>query len=177
MNSDEKIISQTEFAREAGVSPQAIAAAIREGRFSPAAVVQTPRGKRLYHERARKEWAQISFVGKSRKPSSDGGLTLSEKKMIADTAVSTRRAEILDLQKRELSGELVRVEAVEREWVDVGTRIRNLLLAMPAVAAPQVDAIFAQKLRPAKRRAAIQELLEEKVTEALLSLGEDILKG
>ena len=161
---EKSIISQSQFAGLVGVSRQAVGKAIDSHRLSPACVVVSPYGRQLIRELALREWAELHLTH------CDKTDDLRANKLAADVAVAEARAAILDLQKREMTGELVRVEAVEREWVDIGTRIRNLLLAMPAVVAAQIDALGARGLKPAQRCQLIEELLDAKIREALAPL-------
>lgn len=155
------LISRAEAARALGVTPEAVYAAVKSGRLS---VIKGRDGKPLVNsETMREEWEKNTQkrIGVGPKPPGNGRdkpqLRSREERMkpreegrisktseaIPDYDESRARtehlkAELLELDRQQKEGLLVRAADVEHEWVEVITRARTKLLGIPTKAKQRI---------------------------------------
>jgi len=147
------LITRAEAARALGVSAEAVYAAVKSGRLS---VVSGSDGRPMVNsETMREEWARNTQtkIGVGPKAPGDGGVkkplrsreermgerVAKTKEVIPDYDESRARtehlkAELLELDRQQKEGQLVRVEDVEREWLEIITMARTKLLGVPTKA-------------------------------------------
>lgn len=147
------LITRAEAARALGVSAEAVYAAVKSGRLS---VVSGLDGRPMVNsETMREEWARNTQtkIGVGPKAPGDGGVkkplrsreermgerVAKTKEVIPDYDESRARtehlkAELLELDRQQKEGQLVRVEDVEREWLEIITMARTKLLGIPTKA-------------------------------------------
>ena len=155
------LISRAEAARALGVTPEAVYAAVKSGRLS---VIQGRDGKPLVNsETMREEWARNTQTrigmgpkapgpGKEKKPlrSREERMTSREEPRISRTSESIPdydesrartehlKAELLELDRQQKEGMLVKAEEIEHEWVEIITRARTKLLGIPTKAKQRI---------------------------------------
>ena len=155
------LITRAEAARALGVSAEAVYAAVKAGRLS---VVTGRDGKPLVNsETMREEWSRNTQtrIGMGPKPPGEGRakkpLRSKEERMksndepkisktseaIPDYDESRARtehlkAELLELERQQKEGLLVKAEDVEHEWVEIITRARTKLLGIPTKAKQRI---------------------------------------
>ena len=147
------LITRAEAARALGVSAEAVYAAVKTGRLS---VVSGADGRPMVNsETMREEWARNTQtkIGVGPKAAGDGGVKKplrSREERMGERVTKTReaipdydesrartehlKAELLELDRQQKEGQLVRVEDVEREWLEVITMARTKLLGIPTKA-------------------------------------------
>ena len=147
------LITRAEAARALAVSAEAVYAAVKSGRLS---VVTGADGRPMVNsETMREEWARNTQtkIGVGPKAPGDGGVkkplrsreermgerVAKTKEVIPDYDESRARtehlkAELLELDRQQKEGQLVRVEDVEREWLEIITMARTKLLGIPTKA-------------------------------------------
>jgi len=155
------LITRAEAARALGVTPEAVYAAVKSGRLS---VIQSRDGKPLVNsETMREEWAKNTQTrigmgpkppgpGKEKKPlrSREERMASREEPRISRTSESIPdydesrartehlKAELLELERQQKEGLLVKAEEVEHEWVEIITRARTKLLGIPTKAKQRI---------------------------------------
>jgi len=154
------LVTRAEAARILGVSAEAVYAAVKTKRLS---VVTGRDGKPLVNtDTMREEWARNTQTrigigpkppgpGRKKKPlrSKEERMGTSEerigktKESIPEYDESRARtehlkAELLELERQQKEGLLVRAEDVEREWVEIITLARTKLLGIPTKAKQRI---------------------------------------
>lgn len=154
------LVTRAEAARMLGVSAEAVYAAVKTNRLS---VVKGRDGKPLVNtETMREEWAKNTQTrigmgpkapgpGREKKPlrSKEERMRTPEerigktKESIPDYDESRARtehlkAELLELDRQQKEGLLVRAEDVEREWIEIITLARTKLLGIPTKAKQRI---------------------------------------
>ena len=155
------LISRAEAARALGVTPEAVYAAVKSGRLS---VINDRDGKPLVNsETMREEWMRNTQTrigvgpkaagpGREKKPlrSREERMKGKEDVRISKTNESIPdydesrartehlKAELLELDRQQKEGLLVRAQDVEHEWVEIITRARTKLLGIPTKAKQRI---------------------------------------
>ena len=180
------LITRSEAARAMGVTPEAVYAAVKAGRLS---TIAGKDGKPLVNsETMREEWAKNTQtrIGMGPKPPGEGAakkpLRSKEERMavkseprisktseaIPDYDESRARtehlkAELLELERQQKEGLLVKAEEVEHEWVEIITRARTKLLGIPTKAKQRIPDLDTDAIG----------VLDDIVREALEDLSEE----
>tara|TARA_S200002703_G_scaffold142975_1_gene135657 strand:- start:779 stop:1333 length:555 start_codon:yes stop_codon:yes gene_type:complete len=180
------LVTRAEAARALGVTPEAVYAAVKTGRLS---VVTGKDGKPLVNaETMREEWARNTQTrigvgpkapgdGRAKKPlrnkeermkSNDEPRISKTSEAIPDYDESRARtehlkAELLELERQQKEGLLVKAEDVEHEWVEIITRARTKLLGIPTKAKQRIPDLDTDAIG----------LLDDIVREALEDLAVD----
>jgi len=156
------LISRSEAARALGVSPEAVYAAVKSGRLS---VKKDAYGKPVVNsETMREEWHKNTQtrIGIGPKPAGPGKekkpLRSREERMAPDVAqpriskthesipeydesrarTEHLKAELLELDRQQKEGLLVKAEDIELEWSEIITRARTKLLGIPTKAKQRI---------------------------------------
>ena len=156
------LISRSEAARAVGVSPEAVYAAVKSGRLS---VKKDSSGKPVVDsETMREEWARNTQTrigigpkaagsGKEKKPLRSREERMAsgvEQPRISKTQESIPdydesrartehlKAELLELDRQQKEGLLVKAEDIALEWSEIITRARTKLLGIPTKAKQRI---------------------------------------
>lgn len=78
------------------------------------------------------------------------------------------RERAFNLRKKE--GQFVGIEAAERAWYSAGRRVRDLLLLIPDVLAPEIVGVVRGQVNDVMAAGMVREMLDAKLREALQSL-------
>lgn len=175
------LITKAEAGRALGVTRQAVYKAVKEGRLP---VVRTRDGQELINsETLRDEWAANTMqkVGVGPKPPMgerafpvarprrDGSLADPEPgDAVPDYNESRARtehlkAELLELERKEKEGLLVRVSDVQAKWAEVITISRTKVLGIPSKAKQRIPDLTQDQVVVLEDivREALEELAEE----------------
>lgn len=161
-----ELISQAEYARRRGVSPQAVSLAVRAGR------IPTSRGK-INRRAADRAWRANTDQAKPR--NSVNGQPRAVRTNGKATSYAANRAsrelyqaKITRMEYEELMGQLVRVDVVRATWFRRARQARDLVLAIPDRLAPVLaacsDAFEVQRILAEELRRACEELNREPET-------------
>lgn len=175
------LITKAEAGRVLGVTRQAVYKAVKEGRLS---VVRTRDGQELIDsETLREEWAANTMqkvgvgpkppMGESvfppERPKRDRALTDPEPGDIVPDYNESRarteylKAELLELERKEKEGLLVRASEVQAKWVEVITISRTKVLGIPSKAKQRIPDLTQDQVVVLEDivREALEELSEE----------------
>jgi hypothetical protein len=188
MSDDPQLIGIRAFARLVGVSHAAVQDAIKRGRLT--AVTNTPRGNKLFRAEALEEWQQTRCPGNNNHFSESGPEAAGELAEEVESEGSadelspeekknwgiryTKESALLKLEQRkkvrlermELEGKLHRDEDVEAVWIEMLSRFRTRILAIPAKLAPLIAS------RPKSSPEEVQKIIDAEVRQALTELAE-----
>jgi len=180
------LITRSEAARAMGVTPEAVYAAVKAGRLS---TVAGKDGKPLVNsETMREEWAKNTQtrIGMGPKPPGEGAakkplrskeerMAVKSKPRISKTSEAIPdydesrartehlKAELLELERQQKEGLLVKAEEIEHEWVEIITRARTKLLGIPTKAKQRIPDLDTDAIG----------VLDDIVREALEDLSEE----
>ena len=159
------LISKSEAATVLGVSPAAITHAIKKGRIVP---VQRDGKEWIDGETLREQWGNARSRMRnvnSRVPKSEGGVRDLGKitrapEDLPDYNESRARtewlkAELMELERAEKEGELVRADEVSKTWGDLVAITRTKMMAVPSKAKQRIPEI------PADAFVALEEIVRE----------------
>ena len=162
------LITKSEAATVLGVSPAAVTHAIRKGRIVP---VQRDGKEWIDGETLREQWANARSRMRnvnSRVPKPDGvgdigkvsRAVVRSAEELPDYNESRARtewlkAELMELERAEKEGELVRADEVSKAWGDLVAITRTKMMAVPSKAKQRIPEI------PADAFVALEEIVRE----------------
>ena len=158
------LISKSEAATVLGVSPAAITHAIKKGRIVP---VQRDGKEWINGETLREQWGNArsrmrNVNSRVPKPGSvvDVGKVSRAAEDLPDYNESRARtewlrAELMELERAEKEGELVRADEVSKAWGDLVAITRTKMMAVPSKAKQRIPEI------PADAFVALEEIVRE----------------
>jgi excisionase family DNA binding protein len=133
------LITRSEAARALGVTPEAVYAAVKTGRLP---VVRTADGRELVNsETMREHWAKNT-----------------------QRRIEHLKAELLELDRKQKEGVLVKAEEVELKWVEIVTLARTKILGIPTKAKQRIPDLDTDAV----------SMLEDIVRETLEDLSESV---
>ena len=154
------LISKSEAATVLGVSPAAVTHAIKKGRIVP---VQRDGKEWIDGETLREQWGNA----RSRMRNVNSRVPKSEPKTVVRTAedlpdynesrarTEWLKAELMELERAEKEGELVRADEVSKTWGDLVAITRTKMMAVPSKAKQRIPEI------PADAFVALEEIVRE----------------
>ena len=138
-------ITAAEAARRAGISHQAMAKAIRDGRVTrksngmvDSRTFQRELRDNTHPGRAKRVSGQRIEPRNGTPEQIDQQRTASSTYVTGRAAATAIKARMLELEYKRMAGEVVATEAVRKEAFEAHRRVRDLLLGMPARLAPVV---------------------------------------
>ena len=158
------LISKSEAATVLGVSPAAITHAIKKGRIVP---VQRDGKEWIDGETLREQWGNArsrmrNVNSRVPKPGcvGDVGKVSKAQEDLPDYNESRARtewlkAELMELERAEKEGELVRADEVSKTWGDLVAITRTKMMAVPSKAKQRIPEI------PADAFVALEEIVRE----------------
>ena len=158
------LISKSEAATVLGVSPAAITHAIKKGRIVP---VQRDGKEWIDGETLREQWGNArsrmrNVNSRVPKPAGVGdvGKVSRAAEDLPDYNESRARtewlkAELMELERAEKEGELVRADEVSKTWGDLVAITRTKMMAVPSKAKQRIPEI------PADAFVALEEIVRE----------------
>ena len=158
------LISKSEAATVLGVSPAAITHAIKKGRIVP---VQRDGKEWIDGETLREQWGNArsrmrNVNSRVPKPGvvGDVGKVSKAAEDLPDYNESRARtewlkAELMELERAEKEGELVRADEVSKAWGDLVAITRTKMMAVPSKAKQRIPEI------PADAFVALEEIVRE----------------
>lgn len=154
------LISKSEAATVLGVSPAAITHAIKKGRIVP---VDRDGKEWINGETLREQWGNA----RSRMRNVNSRVSKPEPKTVVRTAedlpdynesrarTEWLKAELMELERAEKEGELVRADEVSKAWGDLVAITRTKIMAVPSKAKQRIPEI------PADAFVALEEIVRE----------------
>ena len=170
------LITRSEAARALGVTPEAVYAAVKTGRLP---VVRTADGRELVNsETMREHWAKNTQrrIGRRPKPAAGQKAFPAARPRMAKTEESIPdydesrartehlKAELLELDRKQKEGVLVKAEEVELKWVEIVTLARTKILGIPTKAKQRIPDLDTEAVT----------VLEDIVRETLEDLSESV---
>lgn len=170
------LITRAEAARAMGVTPEAVYAAVKAGRLP---VVRTADGRELVNsETMREHWAKNTQrrIGRGPKPPAGQKAFPAARPRMAKTEESIPdydesrartehlKAELLELDRKQKEGVLVKAEEVELKWVEIVTLARTKILGIPTKAKQRIPDLDTEAVT----------VLEDIVRETLEDLSEGV---
>ncbi|NBQ49977.1 MAG: hypothetical protein EBV86_06560 [Marivivens sp.] len=154
------LISKSEAATVLGVSPAAITHAIKKGRIVP---VQRDGKEWIDGETLREQWGNARSRMRnvnSRVPKPEAKTVVRTAEDLPDYNESRARtewlkAELMELERAEKEGELVRADEVAKAWGDLIAITRTKMMAVPSKAKQRIPEI------PADAFVALEEIVRE----------------
>ena len=158
------LISKSEAATVLGVSPAAITHAIKKGRIVP---VQRDGKEWIDGETLREQWGNArsrmrnvnSRVPKPRGVGDVGKVSRAAEDLPDYNESRARtewlKAELMELERAEKEGELVRADEVSKAWGDLVAITRTKMMAVPSKAKQRIPEI------PADAFVALEEIVRE----------------
>lgn len=129
-------VSYSEFAKNIGVSAEAVRKAIKNDRFDWRALKEekTKTGKVKYKinlSEGRIQW-EANRYGADQSPSHDAS------KNDAKQREATANANIAELKYQEMDGQLIRTDAVKIHFSKIATNLREAFLSLPVRVSPEL---------------------------------------
>ena len=154
------LISKSEAATVLGVSPAAVTHAIKKGRIVP---VQRDGKEWIDGETLREQWGNARSRMRnvnSRVPKAEPKTAVRTAEDLPDYNESRARtewlkAELMELERAEKEGELVRADEVSKAWCDLVAITRTKVMAVPSKAKQRIPEI------PADAFVALEEIVRE----------------
>jgi len=154
------LISKSEAATVLGVSPAAVTHAIKKGRIVP---VQRDGKEWIDGETLREQWGNARSRMRnvnSRVPKPEAKTVVRAAEDLPDYNESRARtewlkAELMELERAEKEGELVRADEVSKAWGDLIAITRTKMMAVPSKAKQRIPEI------PADAFVALEEIVRE----------------
>lgn len=167
---EKEYVSQAEFARRCGVTRQNVNKQVREGRIAALpdgridAALVSKYGKNVVRPRDTSKDRSLSHRGVVSPPSVDGGvdvgLTLSTPLTAARAENISIKTEMEAIKLAKMRGELVDVQAVEKEMTTIFRDLRDQILAMPAQLAGRLVKVETEAMAQAVVENALRDLLD-----------------
>jgi len=170
------LITKAEAARAMGVTPEAVYAAVKTGRLP---VVRTSDGRELVNsETMREHWSKNTQkrIGVGPKPRAGERSFAPARPRMAKTEESIPdydesrartehlKAELLELDRKQKEGVLVKAQDVELKWVEIVTLARTKILGIPTKAKQRIPDLDTEAVT----------VLEDIVRETLEDLSESV---
>jgi len=170
------LITRSEAARALGVTPEAVYAAVKTGRLP---VVRTADGRELVNsETMREHWSKNTQkrIGRGPKPPAGQKAFPAARPRMAKTEESIPdydesrartehlKAELLELDRKQKEGVLVKAEEVEMKWVEIVTLAKTKILGIPTKAKQRIPDLDTDAV----------SMLESIVRETLEDLSESV---
>ena len=152
------LITKAEAARIVGVSGQAVAQAIKHGRIS---VVEQDGREWIERDGLEQTWADNSRKRmpniRQHRPGPTVERRTEELPDYNESRARTEwlRAELMELERAEKEGELVRADEVAKAWGDLVAITRTKIMAVPSKAKQRIPEI------PADAFVALEEIVRE----------------
>ena len=158
------LISKSEAATVLGVSPAAVTHAIKKGRIVP---VQRDGKEWIDGETLREQWGNARSRMRnvnSRVPKPGGAGDVGKVSKAAEdlpdynesrARTEWLKAELMELERAEKEGELVRADEVSKAWGDLVAITRTKMMAVPSKAKQRIPEI------PADAFVALEEIVRE----------------
>jgi phage terminase Nu1 subunit (DNA packaging protein) len=155
------LISKSEAATVLGVSPAAVTHAIKKGRIVP---VERNGKEWIDGETLREQWGNArsrmrNVNSRVPKPGDVGKVSRAAEDLPDYNESRARtewlRAELMELERAEKEGELVRADEVSKAWGDLVAITRTKMMAVPSKAKQRIPEI------PADAFVALEEIVRE----------------
>ena len=152
------LITKAEAARIVGVSNQAVAQAIKHGRIS---VVEQDGRQWIERDGLEQTWAENSRKRmrniRQHRPGPTVERRTEELPDYNESRARTEwlRAELMELERAEKEGELVRADEVAKAWTELIAITRTKMMAVPSKAKQRIPEI------PADAFVALEEIVRE----------------
>lgn len=166
MSDSPRGITQREFARRMGVSPQAVHKRVAAGRLSRLAdgTLDPAQAEREWHA-TRNPDIEAEAAAAAPSPGRQAGGAAPGTYAQAKTADTVYRARLRQLEYETRAGTYVRADATAQLWYDLARSVRTRLMAIPTRVAAELAAMSDVH--------AIRTLLDDEVRTALVELSED----